>query len=208
MSASIRSAQAAGVAVGAHPSLNDRQNFGRIELPVSAKEVFDLVTYQLGAFQAIAQSLGVNPRHLKLHGALYNMAARDHVIADAAVRAALVIDPSLIFFCPGGSELAKAGAAHNLRVAREVFADRNYRRDGSLVPRTQPNALLHQSEEAARRILRILQEKVVTAIDGSAMAIEAETVCIHGDTPDAVLFAHQLRAHLTTAGISIAALPA
>ena len=206
MSASIRAARAAGVAVGPHPSLNDRENFGRIEVPVSPEEVFHLVTYQLGAFQAIARSLGANPRHLKLHGALYNMAARDRVIADAAVRAALVVDPSLILFCPGGSELAKAGAAHNVRLAREVFADRNYLPDGSLVPRTQANALLYQPEEAALRILRILDEKVVTAIDGSSIPIEAETVCVHGDTPDAVLFARQLRAQLTAAGISIAAL--
>jgi UPF0271 protein len=208
MIASIRAAQAADVAVGAHPSLNDRENFGRIELPISPEEVFSLVAYQLGAFQAIAHSLGVNPRHMKLHGALYNMAARDRVIAEAAVRAALVVDPSLILFCPGGSELAKAGSAHNLPLAREVFADRNYLADGSLVPRTQANALLHDPREAALRMLRILEEQAVTAIDGSTIAIEAETICVHGDTPDAVLFARQLRAHLITAGISIATLPA
>lgn len=208
MVASIRAAQAAGVTVGAHPSLNDRENFGRVELPVSPEEVFGLVAYQLGAFHAIARSLGVNPRHLKLHGALYNMAARDCAIADAAIRAALVVDSSLVLFCPGGSELAKAGSAHNLRIAREVFADRNYLPDGSLVPRTQANALLHDPQEAALRMLRILKEKAVTAIDGSTIAIEAETICLHGDTPDAVLFARQLRAHLTSAGISIAALSA
>ena len=208
MSASMRAAQAAGVAVGAHPSLNDRENFGRTELPVSPEEVFELVVYQLGAFQAMAQSLGIRPRHLKLHGALYNMAARDRRLAEAAVRAVLAVDRSLILFCPGGSALAEAGAAHHLRLAQEVFADRNYLPDGSLVPRTQPNALLHDPAEAAQRVMRMLQEKVVAAIDGREIPIEAETVCVHGDTPAAVLFARELRAHLRAAGITIAPFPA
>lgn len=208
MLGSIRAAAAAGVAVGAHPSLNDRENFGRTELPVSAEEVFALVVYQLGAFQAVANSLGVRPRHLKLHGALYNMAARDRATAEAAVRAVLAVDRSLVLFCPGGSALAAAGTAGQLHLAREVFADRNYLPDGSLVPRTQANALLHDPEAAAQRVLRMLQEKTVTAIDGMDIPIEAETVCVHGDTPDAVRFARQLRDHLTATGISIASVSA
>ena len=204
MAASIRAARAAGVAVGAHPSLHDRKNFGRIEQPVSPPEVFALVTYQLGAFQAIASSLGVKPSHLKLHGALYNMAARDQAIAEAAVEALVAFDRSLVLFCPGASALAKAGAARQLRIAREVFADRNYLADGSLVPRSRSDALLHDPELAARRVLQMLREKVVRAIDGTAVPIEAETVCVHGDTPDAVLFARQLRTHLSASGISIA----
>ena len=208
MEASIRAAQATGVAVGAHPSLNDRKNFGRTELPVSPAEVFALVVFQLGAFQAIASSLGEKPRHLKLHGALYNMAARDHAIAEAAVQAVVAVDRSLVLFCPGASVLADAGAARQLRIAREVFADRNYLPDGSLVPRTRTDALFHDPEAAASRVLRMLQEKIVVAIDGTELPIEAETVCVHGDTPEAVLFARQLRAHLTAAGISIAAVSA
>lgn len=205
MSASIRAAQAAGVAVGAHPSLADRENFGRKELAISPEEVFALVVYQLGAFQAVANSLGMKPNHVKPHGALYNMAARDPTLAAAVARAVTAVDPSLVLFAPGDSALARAGEARGLRVAREVFADRNYQPDGSLVPRSQANALIHDPEEATTRVLRMLREGVVRAIDGGDIAIEAETICVHGDTPEAVKFAQKLRTALEAAGIAIAA---
>jgi UPF0271 protein len=205
MSASIRAAQAAGVAVGAHPSLADRENFGRKELVVSPEEVFALVVYQLGAFQAIADSLGMRANHVKPHGALYNMAARDPALAEAVVRAVSAVDPLLVLFARGDSALARAGEARALRVAREFFADRNYQPDGSLVPRSQANALIHDAEEATTRVLRMLREGAVRAIDGSDIPIEAETICLHGDTPEAVEFAHKLRGALESAGIAIAA---
>ncbi|MEO6971160.1 MAG: 5-oxoprolinase subunit PxpA [Chthoniobacterales bacterium] len=205
MTATIRAAHAAGVAVGAHPSLADRENFGRRELPVTPNEVFALVAYQVGAFQATATSLGVRPNHIKPHGALYNMAARDPALAEAVTHALLAVDRTLILFAPDGSALAQAGEAIGLRVAREVFADRNYQPDGALVPRTQPNALLHDAEDAAERVLRMLRENVVRTIDGSDLAIQADTICVHGDTPDAVHFARKLRTHLTAAGIAVAA---
>ena len=204
MSVSIRAARESGVAVGAHPSLMDRQNFGRKELPTTAEEVFGLVAYQLGAFQAIAGSLGVKPHHVKPHGALYNMAARDSELAKAVAQAIGAVDRSLILFAPGRSALARAGEAAGLPVAREVFADRNYQPDGALVPRTESNAILHDPEEAVARVLRMLREGVVSAIDGSEVAIEAETVCVHGDTPEAVAFAKELRQKLAAAGIKIA----
>jgi len=206
MTASIRAAHAAGVAVGAHPSLADRENFGRRELPVTPNEIFALVAYQAGAFQSIASSLGVRPNHLKPHGALYNMAARDPALAEAVTHALLAVDRSLILFAPGGSALARAGETLGVRVAREVFADRDYQPDGGLVPRSQPNALLHDVEEAAARVLRMLRENVVRAIDGSEIAIQADTICVHGDTPEAVQFARQLREHLAEAGVAVAAL--
>jgi UPF0271 protein len=205
MTASIRAAHEAGVAVGAHPSLADRENFGRKELSVTPKEVFALVTYQLGAFQAIARSLGVHPHHVKLHGALYNMAARDPDLAEAVAHALLAVDRALILFAPDDSALARAGEAVELRVAREVFADRNYQADGSLVPRTEPDALLHDAEEAAARAIRMLHENMVLAIDGSEIAIRADTICVHGDTPDSVAFARKLRAKLAAADIEVAA---
>ncbi len=204
MTASILAAHEAGVAVGAHPSLADRENFGRKDLPVTPNEIFALVTYQLGAFQAIANSLGVHPHHVKPHGALYNMAARDPELAEAVAHAILAFDPALILFAPDDSALARAGEAVALRVAREVFADRNYQADGSLVPRTEANALLHDAGEAAARVIRMLHENVVQAIDGSEIAIRAETVCVHGDTPDAVRFARRLRESLAAAGITVA----
>ena len=205
MAASIHAAQKAGVKVGAHPSLADRENFGRRELPVGPNEVFSLVAYQLGAFQAIAISLGVHPNHVKPHGALYNMAARDATLAEAVASAVLAVDRSLILFAPGASALARAAAALGLQIAREVFADRNYLPDGSLVPRTRPDALLHDPEEAAQRVLRILREGVVRAVDGSDITIQAETICVHGDTPEAVDFARKLRAELNVAGVQVAA---
>lgn len=205
MSATILAAKAAGVAVGAHPSLDDRKNFGRTELPVSPKKVFALVAYQVGAFQAIAHSLGVEPQHVKPHGALYNMAARDRALADAVAHAVLAVSAQSILFAPGGSALAQAGEAIELRVAREVFADRNYQPDGSLVARTQPNALLHDAEEAAARVLRMLREGVVRAVDGSEIALQADTICVHGDKPEAIEFAQRLRAGLSDAGVIIVA---
>ena len=205
MTASILAAREAGVAVGAHPSFSDRENFGRKELRVSTNEVFALVAYQVGAFLGIATSLGVRPNHVKPHGALYNMAARDPALADAIAHGLLAVDRSLFLFAPAGSALAQAGAAVGLRVVREAFAVRNYQPDGSLVPRTQPNALLHDFEGAGERVLRMLREQVVRAIDGSDLAIQADTICVHGDTPDAVAFARKLRAHLATAGIAVAA---
>jgi 5-oxoprolinase (ATP-hydrolysing) subunit A len=205
MTSSIKAAHNAGVAVGAHPSLADRENFGRRELPVSSEDVFALVTYQLGAFQAVASSLAVRPNHVKPHGALYNMAARDAALADAVAHALAAVDRTLILFAPAGSKLAQAAEALGLRVAREVFADRNYQPDGALVPRGHPAALLSDPDQAARRILRMLRENVVRTIDGRDWAIQADTVCVHGDTPDAVAFARKLRAYLANAGITVGA---
>jgi len=202
---SIRAAHQAGVAIGAHPSLADRENFGRRELPVASEEVFALVTYQVGAFRAIANSLGAKPRHVKPHGALYNMAARDPSLAGAVVRAIAAVDRSLLLFAPGGSALARAGEELGLRVAREVFADRNYLPDASLVPRTRPDALLHDVAEAGVRVLRMLREGVVRAVDGRDLPIAADTICVHGDTPESVAFARQLRESLAAAGVAVAA---
>jgi UPF0271 protein len=206
MRLSLEAAHAAGVAVGAHPSLADRENFGRTELPVAPNEIFDLVAYQLGAFQGMATALGIRTNHVKPHGALYNMAARDPALAEAVVAAIRAVDAALILFAPGGSELADAAEAAGLRIAREVFADRNYLASGALVPRSRPDALLHDPAAAAARVLRMLREGVVQAVDGRDVAVQAETVCVHGDTPEAVAFARQLRRHLAEAGLSIRAL--
>ena len=203
--ASISAAKERGVAVGAHPSLFDRENFGRKELPVTAAEVLEGVRYQIGIFQAIAEAVDVRPKHVKPHGALYNMAARDQALADAIARAIFAVDDQLVLFAPPNSALSSAGEAHGLRVAREVFADRNYMPDGSLVPRTHVDALLHDPTQAARRVVRMLRHRSVRAIDGSEVAIQADTICVHGDTPDAVEFARALRHHLASEHIEISA---
>ena len=205
MRASIITARDAGVAVGAHPSLADRENFGRQELPVTPDEVFALVAYQVGAFNGLARSFGVRPNHVKPHGALYNMAVRNAPLADAIARAVFAIDPSLTLFAPNDSALAQASGRVGLRVTNEVFADRNYLPDGTLVHRSRPDALLHDPDAAVERVLRMLQENRVRAIDGSDVAVKAETICIHGDNPESVAFARELRAKLLSAGIAIAA---
>jgi UPF0271 protein len=205
MRRSIDAARARNVAVGAHPSLFDRENFGRKELPVKSGDVFDAVVYQLGIFQAIAEAAGIRPNHLKPHGALYNMAARDAELADAIARAVTTVDSKLIFFAPVKSQLARAGEARGLQIAHEVFADRNYSSDGSLVSRSRPDALLHDPTEAAPRVLRMLREGKVRSVDGVDVDVRAETICLHGDNPEAVEFARALRSRLEKEGVTLRA---
>jgi 5-oxoprolinase (ATP-hydrolysing) subunit A len=205
MHAAILAATQHGVAVGAHPSFFDRENFGRKELTIPTEEVFDAVAYQLGIFQAIASALDVQPNHVKPHGALYNMAVRDANLAEAIARAVESIDPKLILFAPNNTELARAGQAHGLQVAPEIFADRNYLNDGWLVPRTRPDALLHDPKEAAQRVLRMLREGKVRSVEGRDVDVRGETICVHGDTPGAVEFARELRTQLETEGVKISA---
>jgi UPF0271 protein len=205
MHAAISAAKKHEVAVGAHPSFFDRENFGRKELRISNEEVCDAVAYQLGIFQAIASALDVLPNHVKPHGALYNMAVRDAKLADAIAGAIESVDPKLILFAPDQSELARAGEAHGLQIAREIFADRNYLNDGWLVPRTRPDALLHDPKEAAHRVLRMLREGKVRSVEGRDVDVRGETICVHGDTPGAVDFARELRRQLKAEGVKISA---
>ena len=204
MREAILAAKNRGVAVGAHPGFDDRENFGRREMALPGEEIFALVVSQMQAFQAAANSLGLRPQHMKPHGALYNMAARDEAMADAIARAVLAVDPKLVLFAPASSALARAAEANEVRIAREVFADRNYMPDGSLVPRGRPEALLHDAEEAANRVYEMLLHNKVRAIDGSEVAVEVDTICLHGDAPGAVEFARQLRLALHQMGVVVA----
>jgi 5-oxoprolinase (ATP-hydrolysing) subunit A len=203
---SIRAATKLGVALGAHPSFDDRKNFGRTEVQVAPGEISSLVGYQLGALQALCRAAGTQLKHVKPHGALYNIAARDPVVAAAIAHAVLAADSSLIVFAPSASALERAARQARLQTAAEVFADRNYNADGSLVARTQPDALVHDPIEAAERVVQMLREKRVRAIDGSDVPISADTICVHGDTPGAVEFVRVLRRRLESEGITIAAL--
>jgi UPF0271 protein len=205
MHAAISAARKHEVAVGAHPSFFDRENFGRKELTIANEEVFEAVAYQLGIFQAIASALDVRPNHVKPHGALYNMAVRHAKLAEAIARAIKSIDPTLILFAPDKSELARAGETHGVQIAREIFADRNYLNDGWLVPRTRPDALLHDPKEAAERVLRMLREGKVRSAEGRDVAVRGESICVHGDTPGAVEFARELRSRLEREGVRIRA---
>lgn len=202
---SIRSATEKGVAVGAHPSLDDRRNFGRTEMQVSEAEVYALVAYQVGAFQALCHAAGTEMNHVKPHGALYNMAARDRALAEAVCHAVLAADSHAIVFVPPGSELEIAAKALGLKIATEFFADRNYNADGTLVSRADRAALLHDPNEAAECVIRMIRKGLVRTVDGSEISMRAHTICLHGDSPNAVAFAKQLRARLEQEKIAIAA---
>jgi UPF0271 protein len=205
MRQSIEAARGRNVAVGAHPSLFDRENFGRKELPVKPDETFDAVVYQLGIFQAIAEAAGVRPNHVKPHGALYNMAVRDEQLADAIARATASVDKNLILFAPQNTALSRAGEKNGLQIAHEVFADRNYLSNSQLVSRSRPDALLHDPTEAAPRVLRMLREGKVRSVDGVDVDVRADTICLHGDNPEAVEFARALRARLEKEGVTFRA---
>jgi UPF0271 protein len=198
--------RARGVALGAHPGLPDMQGFGRRELAVSPDETYALVLCQVGALAACARARGNRLVHVKPHGALYNMAARDPDLAGAIARAVRDFDPDLVLVGLSGSQLLRAGAAAGLRVASEVFADRGYEADGSLTPRGLPGSLIEDPERAVARVLRMVQEGRVHCRQGHDIGLRADTVCLHGDQPGAVTFARRLRAELATAGITVAAL--
>jgi UPF0271 protein len=202
----VRQAAAKGVAVGAHPSLPDLQGFGRRTMAVSPEEARGLVLYQVGALDAFARAAGTRVRHLKAHGALYNMAAKDRRLADAIASAVRDFDPAIILVGLSGSELIRAGAAAGLTCASEVFADRGVEPDGSLTPRGLPGAMIEDEELAVARVLRMVLEGRVAGRDGADVAIQADTVCIHGDQPKALTFARRLREALGGAGIQVRAL--
>jgi len=201
MARPVRLALAKGVAIGAHPSLPDLQGFGRRDMAVTPREAHDLVLYQVGALDAFARAAGGRLRHVKPHGALYTMAARDRALADAIAQALVDFDPSLILVGLSGSQLLKAGGALGLRCASEVFADRGYETDGSLTPRGTPGALIEDEAFAVARVLRMVREGKVTCRTGEEISIQADTVCLHGDQPQALAFAQRLRAALAEAGI-------
>jgi UPF0271 protein len=202
----IRTAKAGGVAVGAHPGFPDLAGFGRREMSVTPREAEDFVLYQIAAVAGVAAAEGVRLRHVKPHGALYNMAARDPALAGAIARAAASFDSSLILFGLPGSELLKAGRAAGLRVAAEAFADRAYAADGSLVPRKTPGAVIHDTDAVVSRAIRMAKDKVVTAVNGSIVRIDLDTICVHSDTPGAADLAARLRAGLERAGVTVRAI--
>jgi 5-oxoprolinase (ATP-hydrolysing) subunit A len=192
-----------GVAVGAHPSFRDMEGFGRREMHVEAAELQNLVEYQIRALSLIALEEGVRLSHVKPHGALYNMAARDAGMADAIARAVRTVDASLVLFGLSGSELTAAGQRAGLRVASEVFADRGYRPDGSLAPRGTPGAVLTDVAEVVRRAIGMATGQGATAVDGTSVSVRADTICIHGDTPGAAALARAVRGALAAAGIEV-----
>jgi len=206
--ATIRRAKANGVAVGAHPSFPDLAGFGRREMKMSPHEVEDLVLYQIAAVAGVAQVEGLTLQHVKPHGALYNMAARDALLAGAIAKAVAAFGRGLILLGLPGSELLKAGKAAGLRVAGEVFADRAYEADGSLVTRSRLGSIIHDVDAVVARAVGMAKDGTVEAIDGTRIPLQADTICVHGDTPGADDLAAKLRAALQAAGILVKPLAA
>jgi len=192
-----------GVSIGAHPGFPDLVGFGRRDIRATPREIEDLVVYQIGALAAVAAVQGIRLQHVKAHGALYNMAVRDRAIADAIARATAAVDRALILFGLPGSELVAAGQSFGLKTAREGFADRAYRSDGTLVPRHEAGAVIEDPEMIVNRAVSMARDRVITAIDGSRLVLEIETICVHGDTPGAASLASRIRQALTQAGVVI-----
>lgn len=205
MRRTVQLALAHGVAIGAHPGLPDLVGFGRRELAISLEEAYDLIVYQVGALRAFAAVAGTVVRHVKPHGALYNMAARRTDLAMAVATAVRDVDPTLILFGLAGSELIRAGNALGLTTANEVFADRRYERDGSLTPRTEHDAVIADPAESTDQVIRMIREGRVCSRGGDDVAIRADTICLHGDGPHAVQLAQRLQAALTAEGLVIRA---
>jgi UPF0271 protein len=205
MRRTVRLARDNAVAVGAHPGLPDLAGFGRRPMSVTPGEVEDLVLYQVGALHAIARAEGVKLRHVKAHGALYTMATRDRALADAIARAVAAFDQSLFLFGLPGTELLRAGEAAGLSVAAEGFADRAYEADGSLTPRSRPDAVIHEAGEVVARAVRMARDGVVRARDGEEIPMRVATICTHGDTPGSHELTRRLREGLEGAGIAVCA---
>jgi 5-oxoprolinase (ATP-hydrolysing) subunit A len=204
MRRTVRLAAAHGVSVGAHPGFADLQGFGRREVQTDPSEVEDSLIAQIGALAAIARAEGVALRHVKAHGALYNMAARDRTLADAIARAIKAFDPTLIMFGLPKSPMTDAGLAAGLRVAAEGFADRAYEPDGSLTPRSRPGAVIDHPSVVVDRAVRMVRDGIVLTSSGREVPLRVDTICVHGDTPGAPELARRIRAALESAGAAVA----
>ncbi|MDD4364262.1 MAG: LamB/YcsF family protein [Synergistales bacterium] len=202
MLATARSAKAAGVTVGAHPGYPDLVGFGRRNLSASPDEAYAFTLYQIGAMDAVCHSLGLALQHVKPHGALYNQAAKDSALARAIARAVRDVG-GLILMGLAGSCMAAAAAEAGIPFAAEAFADRAYRADGTLLPRREPGAVIHDVNEAVNRVVRMATEGVVEAVDGSIISFRPHSICLHGDNAEAVEMAREIRKGLETSGVTI-----
>jgi UPF0271 protein len=203
MHRTVRLAKEHGVAVGAHPSYPDLVGFGRRHLDATPEEIRDDVLYQVGALSAFCRAERVALRHVKAHGALYADAATDLSRALAIAEAVRAVDPTLWLVCLSRSALVEAARRTGLRHVQEVFADRAYARDGTLVPRRVPGAVIRDAGEVAGRVVRMVRERKVRSIDGVDVDLEPGTVCVHGDTPDAATLVRAIRARLAAEGIDV-----
>ena len=206
MDATVKLARRFGVAVGAHPGYPDLAGFGRRNLECSPEEIRQYCIYQIGALQAICTANGIRLNHVKPHGALYNLAMKNEAVLQAVVDSIALVDPNLFLIClagPSDTRISQIAAASGVRVIFEAFPDRAYEDDGSLVQRKKPGATIHDPFEAARRALQMVRDGRITSIDNIEFPVQAETLCVHGDSPDAVRMVQTIRQHLEQAGCRI-----
>jgi 5-oxoprolinase (ATP-hydrolysing) subunit A len=206
MRRTVKTALEHGVAVGAHPGLPDLQGFGRRKISFLPDEIYAMVLYQAGALQAFVKSEGSRLQHIKPHGALYHEAAHHQSLAEAVVHAAAAIGPDIILIGPSGSALEAAASNCSVPFASEIFADRAYEDDGTLVDRSREGAVIHDSETSVSRILSMLAGEPVLSINGHPLRLSGNTICLHGDHAGAVMFAARLNESIVNAGFSIASL--
>ncbi|MGE7690084.1 LamB/YcsF family protein [Lysinibacillus sp. NPDC097214] len=206
MRETVKLAIANGVKIGAHPGLPDLNGFGRREMNITSQEAYDMVIYQVGALQGFLTIYNETMQHVKPHGALYNMAAKNPAIAEAIAQAIYDISPSLVLFGLSGSELTKAGEKVGLQTAHEVFADRTYQEDGSLTSRKQPDALITDKEQAVNQVVRMVKEGIVLSQQQIDVPLQANTICIHGDGEHAVEFAQYIHSRLAEHQVSVRAI--
>ncbi|MDR1835779.1 MAG: LamB/YcsF family protein [Fusobacteriaceae bacterium] len=195
-----------GVAIGAHPSFPDLLGFGRRNMSVSHPELKAYVKYQIGALWAFVKAKGASLQHVKAHGAMYNQAATDYFFAMALAEAIREVDDKLIFVGLSGSRMIQAGLDAGIQVRSEVFADRTYQDDGTLTPRNLPGAVIHDAGTVIGRVIRLVKEGKIESINGKDIGIRADTICVHGDNPEAVVLARSIRAALEREGIEVKAL--
>lgn len=207
MRRTLAAAKARGVSIGAHPSFPDLQGFGRRRMELPPDELEALLIYQIGALQGLARAEGTTVSHVKPHGALSNMASVDRALAEVVVRAVLGSDPQLALLAPALSQLAAAGRDAGLAVVEEIFADRAYQDDGSLVPRSHPLALVHGPEACLQHVLGILEQGCLTALSGKTLPVQAASICVHGDGSEALAIARALRQGLAAAGYATVPIP-
>ena len=193
------------VRVGAHPSLDDRENFGRTDQVLDEEGYRALMRYQLGATKALCDLVGVPLEYVKPHGALYNQAAANESLADILVSEIKNFDSNLKVMGLSGGYLVKSAKNHGLEAISEVFADRNYEKDGSLVSRSKDNALITDTDEATNHVLQMITEGFVTSVCGEKVPVDAQSVCLHGDGEHAILFAQEIKKQLELKGIEISA---
>lgn len=206
MEQTVKLAKAAGAAIGAHPGYPDLMGFGRRNMAVPPAEAANYVTYQIGALYAFAKANGMALQHVKPHGALYNTSGKDYKLALAIAQAIQAFDPELICLALAGSESVKAAKDIGLPVAQEAYADRAYMPDGSLVPRSRPDAMITDENEAIERVVRMVKEHRVRAVNGEDIEIIPDSICVHGDNQKALAFVSRIRSAFEAEGIVIAPL--